>query len=122
MHDIGVAVSSRIIERENPGAFVRKFYSYPGFINGCSYRIDFAEGCPLNCKYCFLNDYLDDPALVTLYSNHEKIRSELNDKHDTLRSHAVSLGVLNDSFYPKEVKARVLELSLIHISEPTRPY
>ncbi|MDD3626779.1 MAG: hypothetical protein PHV06_05620 [bacterium] len=104
---------SNVIERENPGCFIREFSSFPGFINGCSYRLDFAEGCQFNCKYCFLNDYLESPGKILLYSNYEKINGELKEKYEILKGKTVSLGVLNDSFFPLQIRERIFKLSQI---------
>ena len=48
----------------------------------CGYSIlNFAANCPLNCTYCILQSYLNNPCMV-VYANAEEMLKELDDALD----------------------------------------
>lgn len=65
----------------------------------CGYSIlNFAANCPLNCTYCILQSYLNNPFMV-VYANAEEMLKELDDALDHLpeRFFRVGTGEYTDS-------------------------
>lgn len=103
--------SEGLIEKTtNQGKFLRKFNVIKGLVSGCSYRLDIAEGCLFNCKYCFLQSYLSRSGRVKIFTNTTSIEKEIEGNLPELKGKTVSLGVLNDSFFPIEIFYEIKKL------------
>ncbi len=80
------------------GEFVKPCPCTPGYV-GCNYFIVNADiNCPLDCTYCILQNYLDNP-LITVHVNTEDIWRQMDHflskhRHHTLR---IGTGELGDS-------------------------
>ena len=96
-HPEGFQRKDELILDVNPGRFVRKC---PGTVKAwcCNYyTIDLAEGCPMDCSYCFLRTYKPF-ATPVLFVNTGELEREL---HETLTRHPrlrLGSGELSDSF------------------------
>ena len=67
----------KISARENRGNFIKPFTFQRGYVSGCDFQIDLAEGCKYNCAYCFLNHYLGHSELRN-YTNIDNLTEELD--------------------------------------------
>ena len=58
------SAKERLLLVKMPGTMSRKCPGSPGVIC-CNYRVlDLVQNCPFDCAYCFLQDYLNVPAIV----------------------------------------------------------
>ena len=82
---------------KNRGSFVKKCPGTNGLICCNYYVIDLVENCPLECSYCFLQNYLTGK-MITVYVNVDDLFDELDrllaDKNSFYR---VGTGELSDS-------------------------
>jgi len=60
----------------NRGPAVREFRRMDGLVQRKEYYIYFAQNCPLDCQYCFLQCY-SDHAVPTIFVHQEKILREV---------------------------------------------
>lgn len=94
---LSVGKETLLITRQR-GDFVKPCPCTPGYI-GCNYFIINTDlNCPLDCTYCILQNYLDNP-LITVHVNTEDLWQQLDlflskHRHHTLR---IGTGELGDS-------------------------
>jgi len=60
----------------NPGSFMKPWPSDPHLVGNDEWCLTPVEGCPLDCSYCYLQDYLDRP-LVKAFVNQEQMREQI---------------------------------------------
>ncbi len=80
------------------GVFVKPCPCTPGYI-GCNYFIINTDlNCPLDCTYCILQDYLNNP-LITVHVNTEHLWEQLDLFLSKHRHHIIRIGTgeLGDS-------------------------
>lgn len=87
----------------NKGSFIKPWESSPHLIGDDEWCLTPVEGCPLDCSYCYLQDYLDRP-LVTAFVNQQTMREHvtcfLDDPPDGEEPpHYFSLGELSDGLF-----------------------
>ncbi len=93
------------------GVFVKPCPCTPGYI-GCNYFIINTDlNCPLDCTYCILQDYLDNP-LVTVHVNTEHLWRQMDlfltrHRHQTIR---IGTGELGDSLVLDHLTDRSKEM------------
>ena len=92
------AAQDTLLLCKNRGRF---FEPCPGTKNYlcCGYSIlNFAANCPLNCSYCILQSYLNNPFMV-VYTNTGEMLKELDDvlDHHPERFYRVGTGEFTDS-------------------------
>ncbi len=93
------------------GSFVKPCPCTPRYI-GCNYFIINADlNCPLDCSYCILQLYLDNP-LVTIHANNKKLWNHLDDFLNKSKGRFLRIGTgeLGDS------------LALDHITERSKEF
>lgn len=87
-----------LVLRLNQGSFIKPWESPPSIVGRDEWCLTPVEGCPFDCSYCYLQDYLDRP-LVTAYVNQdamvEHVRGFLDDPPED-PPHFFSLGELSD--------------------------
>ncbi|HOT75627.1 MAG TPA: DNA photolyase [Candidatus Wallbacteria bacterium] len=90
----------------NRGEFLKKCPGTNDYICCDYYIIDFAQNCPMECTYCILQAYLNNPFMV-VYANIEDLFAELNSRlfADPLKKYRIGTGEFTDS------------LALEHLSE-----
>jgi len=73
---IGAGKKILVLDVLKKGSFIKPCPCTPAYL-GCGYLVINADlNCPLDCSYCILQSYLDDPWL-TIFVNQEKIAKEL---------------------------------------------
>ncbi len=80
------------------GGFIKPCPCTPNYI-GCNYYIINTDlNCPLDCSYCILQSYLDNP-LITIHANTSKLYRQLDDFLHKNRNRTVRIGTgeLGDS-------------------------
>ncbi|MGD9763941.1 MAG: spore photoproduct lyase family protein [Candidatus Binatia bacterium] len=82
----GVRAGKRaLVVRRHRGGFLRHCPAGTAGLVCCSYlTVNLASNCPLDCAYCFLQDYLADAPALTAYSNVETALAEVD---GVLRAH-----------------------------------
>ncbi|OQA78768.1 MAG: Spore photoproduct lyase [bacterium ADurb.Bin243] len=90
----------------NRGEFLKKCPGTNDYICCDYYIIDFAQNCPMECTYCILQAYLNNPFMV-VYANIEDLFAELNSRlfADPHKKYRIGTGEFTDS------------LALEHLSE-----
>ncbi len=66
----------------------------------CNYRvIDLVSGCPMECSYCILQEYLANNPITTVYVNLEEMLAQVSDflERNPRRFFRVGTGELSDS-------------------------
>lgn len=63
----------------NRGEFLKKCPGTNNYICCDYYIIDFAQNCPMECTYCILQAYLNDPFMV-VYANIDDLFAELDSR------------------------------------------
>jgi spore photoproduct lyase len=109
---VGEGKKHLLITRQK-GSYVKPCPCTPHYI-GCNYFIINADlNCPLDCSYCILQMYLDNP-LLTVHANSEKMWKELDDflYKCKRRGHFVRIGTgeLGDSLALDPITERSTEL------------
>jgi len=68
---VGVRAGKRVLVlRRHGGAFLRQCPAGTAGLVCCSYlTLNLASNCPMDCAYCFLQDYLADAPALTAYTN-----------------------------------------------------
>jgi spore photoproduct lyase len=105
---IGEGKKNLLVSRQK-GSFIKPCPCTPHYV-GCNYFIINADiNCPLDCSYCILQQYLDNP-LLTVYSNSEKMWAHVDDFIDAQKGKILRIGTgeLGDS------------LALDHITERSK--
>ncbi len=108
-HAVTLGKKYLLLKRQKGESF-KPFPLIPEYLS-CHFQIlHLGMGCDLDCTYCFLQSYLNNP-LTTVYTNFEEILNELSDFLDENADHffRVGTGELIDS------------LSLDHLTEWSIP-
>jgi spore photoproduct lyase len=90
----------RLVLQRQRGAFVRACPAGTAGLVCCNYLVlNFASNCPLDCSYCFLQEYVANNPAVKAYTN---VRDALDEIHAVLRAHPertfrIGTGELADS-------------------------
>jgi spore photoproduct lyase len=107
------AAKRTLLLAEHRGRFLEHCPAGRGGVACCGYLVlNLAANCPMDCRYCFLQDYLADDALLTAYANPEAALAELAvalDAH-TDRRFRVGTGELADSLALDPLTGLSLEL------------
>jgi len=93
------------------GEYVKPCPCTPGYI-GCNYFIINTElNCPLDCSYCILQLYLNNP-LITVHANTKELWQELDDFLGKNRTRTIRIGTgeLGDSLALDHLTGRSAEL------------
>jgi spore photoproduct lyase len=94
------AEKRRLILRKHRGSFLQHCPAGKSGMVCCNYLVmNFASGCPLDCSYCFLQDYLADNPALQAFTNVEEALAEVG---AVLRAHPqrqfrIGTGELADS-------------------------
>lgn len=94
------------------GSFIKPCPCTPGHVR-CGYDIvNVNTGCPLDCAYCILQDYLANP-LVTVFVNVEDLRLEMDYRLSGREGRVVRMGTgeLGDSLALDHLTGYSLELA-----------
>ncbi len=90
----------RLLLAPRRGAFLEHCPAGTRGLACCNYLVlTFASNCPMDCRYCFLQEYLDDNPVLTAYVNPEAALAEaadLLDRHPE-RQFRIGTGELADS-------------------------
>lgn len=92
---------STIKLRMNHGSFIKPWESPQSIVGRDEWCLTPVEGCPLDCNYCYLQDYLDRP-LIQIFVNQERIAEHVQSfMEDPPESppHFFSLGELSDGLF-----------------------
>jgi spore photoproduct lyase len=87
--------------RVNRGSFIKPWESPPSIVGRDEWCLTPVEGCPLDCSYCYLQDYLDRP-LIQLFVNQGEMADHVRKFLDDPPSeppHFFSLGELSDGLF-----------------------
>jgi len=69
---------ARLVLRRHRGAFLQHCPAGTAGMVCCNYLVvNFASGCPLDCSYCFLQDYLADNPTLQAFTNVEAALGEI---------------------------------------------
>lgn len=74
----GVAKKSLTLARHR-GEFLKKCPGSEGQVCCNYFVINFASNCPMDCSYCYLQDYLAGNAALTVFSNIDDLLSEADE-------------------------------------------
>jgi len=94
------AGGARLILRRHRGGFLQHCPAGTAGMVCCNYLVvNFASGCPLDCSYCFLQDYLANNPILQAYTNVDEALGEID---TVLRAHPerqfrIGTGELADS-------------------------
>ncbi|MFB6355828.1 MAG: radical SAM protein [bacterium] len=94
----------------NPGSFIKPWESDSQLVGNDEWCLTPIEGCPLDCSYCYLQDYLDSQVVRFFVNQDEMIRQIhcfLDDPPDE-PPHFFSLGELSDGLFLEPI-TRTLE-------------
>lgn len=101
VHALSVRDGKRLlIVQRHRGAFLRHCPAGTAGLVCCNYLVvNLASNCPMDCSYCFLQDYLADTPALTAYSNVDDALAEVD---AVLRAHPdrrfrIGTGELSDS-------------------------
>ena len=89
-----------LVLRRHRGAFLRHCPAGTAGLVCCNYLVvNLASNCPMDCSYCFLQDYLADTPTLTAYTN---VDAALGEVDAILRAHPdrrfrIGTGELSDS-------------------------
>jgi spore photoproduct lyase len=90
---------SLVLQRHR-GAFLRHCPAGTSGLVCCNYLVvNLASNCPMDCSYCFLQDYLADAPALTAYSNVEAALAEIDAvvRNRPQRDFRIGTGELSDS-------------------------
>lgn len=90
-----------LLLRINRGSFIKPWESPPSIVGRDEWCLTPVEGCPLDCSYCYLQDYLERP-LVQAFVNQGDIAGhvrEFLDDPPEQPPHFFSLGELSDGLF-----------------------
>lgn len=107
---VGEGKKYLLITRQR-GSYVKPCPCTPHYI-GCNYFIINADlNCPLDCSYCILQTYLDNP-LITVHADAEKMWRHLDDFLHKSRGRLLRIGTgeLGDSLALDPITERSTEL------------
>lgn len=107
---VGVGKKLLLVTHQK-GQYVKPCPCTPKYI-GCNYFIINTElNCPLDCSYCILQLYLDNP-LITVHTNDVKLFRQLDDflHKNRTRSLRIGTGELGDSLALDHLTNRSAEL------------
>ncbi|MGB3863505.1 MAG: spore photoproduct lyase family protein [Candidatus Aminicenantaceae bacterium] len=96
---------------QQKGAFVKPCPCTPGYV-GCNYFIINTDlNCPLDCTYCILQNYLDNP-LITVHVNTEHLWRQIDLFLSRLRHQIIRIGTgeLGDSLVLDHLTDRSKEM------------
>lgn len=91
--------------RINRGSFIKPWESPPSIVGRDEWCLTPVEGCPLDCRYCYLQDYLDRPLIQVFVNQHrmaDHVRDFLSDPPEK-PPHFFSLGELSDGLFLEPV-------------------
>jgi len=89
-----------LVLQRHRGAFLRHCPAGTSGLVCCNYLvINLASNCPMDCSYCFLQDYLADTPALTAYTNVEDALAEVDAvlRAHPERSFRIGSGELSDS-------------------------
>ena len=69
----------RLLLTRHPGDFLKKCPGSEGSVCCNYYVINFASNCPMDCSYCYLQDYLAQNPALKVFSNVEDLMGEARD-------------------------------------------
>lgn len=87
--------------RMNKGSFIKPWESPPSIVGRDEWCLTPVEGCPLDCSYCYLQDYLDRP-LIEVFTNQQEMPQHVREFIDDPPEeppHFFSLGELSDGLF-----------------------
>lgn len=92
---------STLLLRQNRGSFIKPWESPPSIVGRDEWCLTPVEGCPFDCSYCYLQDYLDRP-LVQAFVNQEEIVPQIRaflEEPPSEPPFFFSLGELSDGLF-----------------------
>ena len=111
----------RLLLAPRRGAFLEHCPAGTRGLACCNYLVlTFASNCPMDCRYCFLQEYLDDNPVLTAYVNPEAALAEaadLLDRHPE-RQFRIGTGELADSLALDPLTALSAELVPFFAARP----
>ena len=117
--DFGAAKQVLYLARHK-GAFLKKCPGSEGQVCCNYFVVNFASNCPMDCSYCYLQDYLADNSALKVFSN----LSDLIDETDrTLMRHRgvffrIGTGEITDSLALEPYTGTVRELVPYFANQP----
>jgi len=103
-----------IQKKIHKGPFIKNCPCSPGAVSCGYFNLNLHTGCPYDCTYCILQDYLEDKNQAVLYTNFEDLEAEITEFSRNRRHVRIGTGELTDSlaFEGKiAVAARILDLA-----------
>jgi spore photoproduct lyase len=93
------AAKRKLVLTRHKGEFFKKCPGSEGQVCCNYFVINFASNCPMDCSYCYLQDYLSDNASLKVFSN---IGDLIDEADRTLRKHRghffrIGTGEITDS-------------------------
>jgi len=79
----------------------------------CRYRVlDLVSGCPMDCSYCILQQYLENNPIITVFVNLDGVLGEVGQFLDSNRDHffRIGTGELSDSLALDPITGHAEEL------------
>ncbi len=111
-----------LVLRRNRGSFIKPWESDENLVGEDEWCLTPVEGCPLDCDYCYLQDYLDRP-LIQWFVNQdrmvEQIECFLADPPEE-PPHWFSLGELSDGLFLEPLTHTVRRIWDVFRESPAR--
>lgn len=103
-----------IQEKIHKGPFIKHCPCSPGAVSCGYFNLNLHTGCPYDCTYCILQDYLEDKTQAIFYTNVGDLEAELREFSRNRKHIRIGTGELTDSlaFEGKvHYAARILKLA-----------
>jgi spore photoproduct lyase len=103
-----------IQEKIHKGPFIKHCPCSPGAVSCGYFNLNLHTGCPYDCTYCILQDYLEDKTQAVFYTNVGDLEAELREFSRNRKHIRIGTGELTDSlaFEGKvHYAARILKLA-----------
>jgi spore photoproduct lyase len=113
--DESIFNKNELVIAKQRGKFLKPCPCSQGCLNCGYYVIENAINCPYDCKYCYLQSYLNNPYLI-VYANTKDLFQELSDspflnkKNSALAPFRIGTGEFADSLALDEITESSLEL------------
>lgn len=87
----------KISRRIHKGPFIKHCPCSPGAVSCGYFNLNLHTGCPYDCTYCILQDYLENKSRPVFYTNFGDLETELQEFSQSRTHVRIGTGELSDS-------------------------
>jgi len=114
------AAKRKLYLAKHKGEFFKKCPGSDGQVCCNYFVINFASNCPMDCSYCYLQEYLADNSALTVFSN---VGDLIDEADQVIRKHCgmffrVGTGEITDSLALEPLTGMVGELMPYFVEQP----